>query len=770
MTEERASKYTVAVRALCEFTAKQGDLDRRFTPSPSAQEGIAGHAAVTLRRPPPYEVEISLSGEYKHLLIRGRADGYDPVHNQLDEIKTFRGELGAMPGNHRHLHWAQAKIYAWLLCQKRALSEINVALIYFDIVRQRETILVELYSADALETYFEAQCERFIDWSEQELAHRAARNEALTHLRFPHPDFRPGQRDLAEAVYKAASAGCCLIAQAPTGIGKTIGTIFPQLRAWPRQDLDKLFFLVAKTPGRRVALDALGLIGAGNPALPLRVLELVARDKACVYPDNACHGESCPLAKGFYDRLPQARQAALAGGLLDQQALRNVALEHQVCPYYLSQELVRWCDVIVGDYNYYYDVSAMLYALTVDNEWRVSVLVDEAHNLLERARKMYTATLEHAVLRVVRDAAPRTLKPALDRLGRRWSALHEGQSDAYQVHATLPTAFLTALHDAITQLSDYFAANPSRVEPELQGFFFDALHFSRMAEAFDAHSLFDITKQSDANESTSGHAGSVLCLRNVVPAPFLKRRFAAARSTILFSATLSPRHFYSDTLGLPENTQSIDVQSPFAAEQLAVRVVDQISTRYQHRAGSLAPIVGLMAQQYDSQPGNYLTFFSSFEYLQKAAGLFSARYPHIPMWAQSRQMSERDREQFLARFTAQGRGIGFAVLGGAFAEGIDLRGERLIGAFIATLGLPQLNPVNEQIRQRMETTFGAGFDYTYLYPGIQKVVQAAGRVIRTEDDRGVVYLMDDRFARTDVRRLLPSWWKVERCGGPAAVL
>jgi DNA excision repair protein ERCC-2 len=745
-------KYAVAVRTLCEFTAKEGDLDLRFTPSPSAQEGIAGHVAVASRRTPGYQAEVSLSGEYKHLLVRGRADGYDPALNQLEEVKTFRGDLDRIPDNHRRLHWAQVRIYGWLLCQKLELSEIRLALVYFDIGSQKETLLTELHSADELRKYFEDRCERFLAWSQQEMAHRAARDQTLSSLRFPHASFRPGQRQLAEAVYKSASRGCCVLAQAPTGIGKTIGTVFPLLKACPGQELDKIFFLAAKTSGRRLALDAIELIRNNEPALPLRVLELVARDKACEHPDKACHGESCPLAKGFYDRLPQARSAALAGGTMGKDALRTVALEHQVCPYYLSQDLARWSDVVVGDYNYYFDLSAMLYGLTIANQWRVSVLVDEAHNMIERARKMYTAELDQASFNFMRRSAPAALKKSLDRVNRSWNELHKEQTVPYQVCPALPEKFLSALQQATSTITDYMTENPTAVDTGLQGFYFDALHFSRVAELFDEHSLFDITKD--------GQAGSVLCLRNVIPAPFLAQRFAAARSATLFSATLSPWHFYSDTLGMPDNTAWIDVESPFNAEQLSVQVVSRISTRYQHREDSLSPIADLMAGQYQQQPGNYLAFFSSFDYLQKVADLFKARYPGIPMWEQARRMEENEREHFLARFTPTSQGIGFAVLGGSFGEGIDLPGDRLIGAFIATLGLPQMNPVNEQVMQRMNAVFGAGYDYTYLYPGIQKVVQAAGRVIRTQSDRGVVYLIDDRFKRPEVRRLLPMWWKV----------
>jgi DNA excision repair protein ERCC-2 len=759
-------KYAVAVRALCEFTAKQGDLDLRFTPSPSAQEGIVGHTVVASRRPTHYQSEVSLSGEFQHLLVRGRADGYDPDKNQLEEVKTFRGDLSTMADNHRQLHWAQVKIYGWLLCQKLGLSEVHLALVYFDIVSHKETLLIEFHTAESLRQYFEDQCERFLAWAEQELAHRATRDQMLTSLQFPHASFRPGQRQLAEGIYRAASIGCCLMAQAPTGIGKTIGTLYPLLKACPSQELDKVFFLAAKTSGRRLALDALIQIKNSEPALPLRVIELVARDKACEHPDKACHGESCPLAKGFYDRLPQARDAAItaaaAGGLLDQSSLRTVALEHQVCPYYLSQDLVRWSDVVVGDYNYYFDLNAMLYGLTLANQWRVSVLVDEAHNMIERARKMYTSELDQARFKIVRQSAPVLLKSILDRVNRSWNELHKHQDSPYQVYATIPNNFLSSLQQANTAITDYLAENPTVVTPELQRFYFDALHFSRIAELFGEHSLFDITKVPGRGISRNNRESSVLCIRNIIPAPFLKQRFAATRSTSLFSATLSPWHFYSDTLGLPENTAWVDVESPFKAEQLSVQIVSNISTRYQHREDSLSPIVDLMARQYESQPGNYLTFFSSFDYLQKVAMLFQSRYPEIPMWEQSRHMEEVAREQFLARFTPTSQGIGFAVLGGSFGEGIDLPGERLIGAFIATLGLPQINPINEQIKQRMSATFGAGYDYTYLYPGIQKVVQAAGRVIRTQLDQGIVYLIDDRFTQPNVLRLLPSWWKVER--------
>lgn len=782
-------RYVVAVRALCAFTAKHGDLDLRFTPSPSAQEGIAGHALVASRRAETYRPEISLAGDYKSLRVRGRADGYDPTQNRLEEVKTFRGDLHAMPDNRRQLHWAQLKIYGWLLCNERQLEDINLCLVYFDIASLQETPLTESFSAPSLKEYFELQCERFLFWARQEMAHRTGRDAALKVLNFPHPAFRQGQRELAEAVYKTAQAGKCLMAQATTGIGKTIGTVFPLLKAMPKQRLDKLFFLAAKTPGRRLALDALALIkGQGPEAAPLRVLELVSREKSCEHPDKACHGDSCPLAKGFYDRLPAARSAAvqLAGAeqLMDKEATRRVALEHHVCPYYLSQELAIWSDVVVGDYNYYFDTSAMLYSMGAANQWRVGLLVDEAHNMIERSRKMYSASLDQTQLQQVHGVAPAAVKAALARLNRNLGELHHIQLDPYQVYPEIPVNFLKALQQAITTITDFLVANPSRVDAGLQGFYFEALHFSRMAESFGAHSLFDITLSDEAHHGgqfAGAPACAVLNIRNVVPAPFLAPRFAAAHSASLFSATLSPQEFYRETLGLPSGTAWIDVQSPFTHEQLKVSAVSNISTRFQHRDRSLGRIADLMARQYQNAQGNYLAFLSSYDYLQKLQQLFCQRYPDVQVWQQTRQMDEAGREQFLARFTPASKGIGFAVLGGAFAEGIDLPGSRLIGAFVATLGLPQVNPVNEEIRKRMGAYFDKdevaqdggrgqrGYNYTYLYPGLQKVVQAAGRVIRTQRDTGVIYLMDDRFNRPEVLALLPSWWKVERLFMPVAL-
>src|SRR6201996_2806931 len=338
----------------------------RFTPSPTANEGLLGHRLIASRRGSTYEKELALSTEVGELLVRGRADGYDPDDNRLEEFKTYRGDLSRMPDNHRALHWAQLRIYGWLLCQRRNLAQLHLSLIYFDVVTERETAISESRSAAWLEEHFNTSCHQFLRWARTETAHARARNEALQQLRFPHAEFHSGQRELAEAVYRRIRASGALLAQAPTGIGKTVGTLFPALKAMGPARVDKLFYLVAKTSGRKMALDAIVLF----QPLPLRVVELTARGKACENPGLPCDGAVCPLARGFYARLPEAREEMLQTPFINQAGIRQGALRHQLCPYYLGQELARWSDVVVGDYNYYFDRGAMLFGWTVAHEWR----------------------------------------------------------------------------------------------------------------------------------------------------------------------------------------------------------------------------------------------------------------------------------------------------------------------------------------------------------------------------------------------------------------
>ncbi len=764
--------YTVSVRSLCEFTAKQGDLDRRFTPSATALEGQAGQMAVYARRSPGYETELSLEGQWGPLRVRGRADGYEADVNRLEEIKTIRGPVALIPDNRRALHWAQLETYGALIAADRGLVELELALVYVDADTQNETVLRDKLTAPALQAAFETRCAGFAAWAAQEAAHRRTRDAGLRALPFPLGELRPGQRLLAEAVYRAAARGRHLLAQAPTGIGKTLGTLYPLLRAMPVQRLDKIGYMTCKGTGRITAMEALHALRRAAPAAALRVLALASKEQACEHPTKACHGDACPLAQGFYDKLPAARAEAVQAEWLDAPTQRRIALQHGVCPYYLGQELLRWADVVVGDVHHAFDPHGQLYGLAQAQGWKLALLVDEAHNLIDRAREMYSACLSLARVRTAVADAPKALQPPLRRLEKELASLGRAQPNDYQQLTAVPDDLAEALQRATTALGEHVQHHPLEVGPLLE-FYFNVLGLQRLLDRLDTHSLCDLQRSaarppsppdeplnlSLLEDEDDGSTDVLMSVRNIVPGHFLKERFEGIHSVTLFSATLGPPDHPRHLLGLPDDTAWVDVPAPFPPEHLTVRVAP-LSTRYAHRQGSLNALVDLIATQFTGHPGNYLAFFSSFDYLEQASQRLAQRHPELPQWSQARAMGDAARRAFLERFVAGGRGIGFAVLGGAFAEGVDLPGTRLIGAFIATLGLPPVSPVQEQVQERLDMLFGPSHGYADLVPGLQKVVQAAGRVLRSVDDRGWVWLLDRRYDRPNVRALLPAWWQI----------
>jgi len=745
----------VAVRTLCEFAARHGDLDFRYTPAPSAEEGIAGHQAIQARRGYGYKSECLLTGECRGLSLSGRADGYHPHQGRLEEIKTHRGDLARIRAHQRALHRAQLRAYGALLCRQENLRKVELALVYYDTGRDKETPITETASAEQLWQELEALCDRYRAWAEWEAEHRERRDARLRRLQFPFSGFRPQQRQLAETVYRNSLNAGSLLLEAPTGLGKTLGTLFPSLMAMPAAGQDRLYYLTCRNTARQLVVDALDRLRAAQPEpqdWPLRTLELVAKDDACEHPDKACHGESCPLAKGFFDRLPDARaEAVQAGTTLTRERLATIAAGHELCPYFLAQEMARWCDLVVADVNRFFDQSALLHGLIRQNQWQASVLVDEAHNLVDRGRGMYSVQLDQQRLLRLRKQAPKVLKSHLDRTARAWQGVIRDQAKADDQPVfldQLPSALTGSLLGLVSALTDFLAEHPPDLA--LQELLFESVAFMKLADAFGDHSLCEFRRE--------GRGRARLTLQNLVPADFLRERFTAASSVLLFSATLSPGVYYRDLLGMPEDSRFTSLPSPFSADQLQVQFTPRISTRQAHRQASSQPIAELIAGQYRDRPGHYLAFFSSFKYLDAVAEVLAQVAPEIPQRCQHPGMSSVQRQAFLEGFQSETGSVAFAVLGGVFSEGIDLPGDQLIGAFVATLGLPPFDAWHEVLKGRLQRRFGAGYEYTYLIPGLQKVAQAAGRVIRTPDDTGVIWLIDDRFLKPPVRDLLPGWW------------
>ncbi len=752
------STKSVAIRTLVEFAAKRGSLDRRFTPAPSGLEGMEGHKKVTARRHNSYQTEISLSLSYGGIRFRGRADGYDPLRHCIEEIKTFYGDLERIPENHRELHWAQAKCYGWLYCAQEGCEEINLSLVYFELADEQEYAEEQLWQADELKDFFEQLAQDYCAWQEQLDERQQALHSWLEQLGFPYGVMHAAQRVMAEAVYKAAATGRVVMAEAPTGTGKTLAALFPTLKAMPRTPVDKIFYLTAKTTGKQLALDNIKLIASDKiqPA-PLRSLELTAQEKSCLETDKKCRGDSCPYALDFYSKLPAARQAAFAIPLLDKQALEQLAQQFTICPFYLGMEMARWVDIVVADVNYYFDGTPLLLGLTAEFDWKPALLVDESHNLIERGRSMYTAELSRAALLSAKKSAPAVIKKSLEKINKVWLGLIKTlphSDDDYQQLELLPEKLGLALEEFTTRYIEFLQQNPDHLIQEgiTQELFFSALNYLRIADIFDEDFCIDM--------QAIGSKAELLTIRNLIPAKQLAARLNFAHCACFFSATLHPSRYYQSLLGLPEDCVHIKVPSPFKREQLQVQIATGISTRYKDRSAAIQPLCDIIAAQLEQTPGNALVFFSSYEFLQQAEMALRETFSHsaVQLLVQSRRMSEKDREEFIARFNQQKNLLGLAVLGGAFSEGVDLAGDALKGAFVATLGLPQVNPINEKLRQLMQEKFAQGYDFTYTYPGIQKVIQAAGRVIRTTSDRGYLWLLDQRFQQPQIKNLLPDWW------------
>jgi DNA excision repair protein ERCC-2 len=748
----------VAIRTLVEFAAKRGSLDRRFTPAPTGQEGIEGHKKVTAKRKGDYQTEVSLSITYGDITFRGRADGYDPTRHCIEEIKTFYGDVERIPDNHRELHWAQAKCYGWLYCAQHGCEEINLALIYFELADEVEYPLAQTWNADELREYFEGLADQYCVWQQQLSARQQQLNEWLEQLPFPYGTMRVAQRVMAEAVYKAAVTGRVVMAEAPTGTGKTLAALFPTLKAMPRTPVDKIFYLTAKTTGKQLALENIEFIASDktHPA-PLRSLELTAQEKSCLEPDKKCRGDSCQYALDFYTKLPAARQAAFAMPMLDKNALNQLAHTFTICPFYLGMEMARWVDVVVADVNYYFDGTPLLLGLTLEFDWKPCLLVDESHNLIERGRGMFTAEFKRADLLGAKKTAPAPIKKTMEKINKAWLALLKTlptATAAYTQLDALPEKLGLALEDFTSRYIEFLQQNPDHPIQEgiTQELFFSALGYLRTLDIFDEDFCVNI--------QAVGSKAEILTLRNLIPAKQLAARLSFAHCACFFSATLHPARYYQALLGLPEDCVHIKVPSPFTSQQLSVRIAAQLSTRYKDRAAAINPLCDIITQQLQNTPGNALAFFSSYEFLQQAEVQLRKHLAqsNIQLLVQSRRMSEQDRDIFIAQFNQQNNLLGLAVLGGAFSEGIDLAGDALKGAFIATLGLPQLNPINEHLRHVMDTRFGQGYDFAYTYPGIQKVIQAAGRVIRTTADEGYVWLLDQRFEQPRIKNLLPDWW------------
>ncbi len=800
----------VPVREFVEFALRSGDLGgpRDFVGSKRALAGTRGHQQVQRSRPEGYQKEVRLAHDLVTedfvLRLQGRVDGVmvSGADVWLEEIKTVQGRW---EGQADPLHWAQAKVYGFIYTHDHALDHIDLRLTYLALDSGRLTEFVQRFSRAELAEFFQHAAAIYLEWLREQQQWRRLRNQSIQTLEFPFHPYRPGQRDLAVATYRAIVRGERLFLEAPTGIGKTISVLFPAVKALAEGKIDTIFYLTARTTARTAAEKALSHLRQAG--LRLRSLTLIAREKICVREGEPCDCQVCPLAQGYYDRRHKAMRAALAQEEINRSCLEAAAQEHRVCPFQLSLDLSLWADAIVCDYNYVFDPRVYLRRHFTDDQGAYVFLVDEAHNLVDRGREMFSADLNaleiDRVKRALKDAVPACAKalgklsaalrklcqaaPRGDELNETSAASPElslfpiapvaGRSEAVPSRAAsnggdtggkerivteLPAALPPLLETALEQAERWLARNESaEFRADLLGLYFRLFAFERAAERYDERFRTFLSAGTPAGVR-------LFCLD---PSHLLREALDRGQAAVFLSATLTPLEYYRDLLGGDPRDPILQWPSPFPQENLAVLVHDGIRTHFKDRAGTLSQVAQLIAAVVEERAGNYLVYLPSYQYLGALQETFQRLYPTVSVRAQRPGMSEAERDEFLRAFAADPSRtqVGFAVMGGVFGEGIDLLGDRLIGAVIVGVGLPQLCLERDAIRDYFQARIGRGFDYAYTFPGMNRVLQAVGRVIRSETDRGVVLLIDTRFGEARYRRLFPSWWRARRVRTVAAV-
>lgn len=751
----------ISVRRLVEFVLRGGSIDSRMTSSDRALEGTKIHQLLQKSAGEEYQAEVSLkldrTVEGVVFSLDGRADGI--INEQtIDEIKTTETVMEEITEDFRPLHWAQLICYGFMFAEKSDLPEVTLQLTYYQVADEEIKQFRRVMSREEMGVFVDDLLSKYAVWAKMSAAWEMKRNKTIQELSFPYDSYRRGQRELSIAVYRTAVSGENLFCEAPTGIGKTMSTLFPAVKAMGEGKTDKIFYFTAKTITRQVAEDALDEMR--RKGLAARSVTITAKDKICFLDERKCEPDHCQFARGYYDRLNEALFDMLGQEeAITRTVVEQYARKYTLCPFELSLDVALFCDAIVCDYNYLFDPVVYLKRFFSEGPGKYTFLVDEVHNLVDRARSMFSATLRKSLIMQVKRQLDKKLHKRL------WNSVNAMNKVMVSLNKELTESGetihvnkigLTEWNESVLKFT--FVAKewlPQNTQSETQSdvleLYFESLRYVKIAELYDERYTTQITRTHSDLEIKQ------LCLD---PAFLLSEKLKLGASSVLFSATLRPIDYYTNVLGGEEDTSRMVFSSPFEQQNMHLLVADNISTKYQMRDQSLASVVEALAALIAGKKGNYLFFFPSFQYLQNVYELFREKHPEIVVRKQEGAMDEEQREAFLEAFKAGNSEtlVGFCVLGGVFSEGIDLRGERLIGAAIVGVGLAQLNPESDLIKDYYNETIGQGFDYAYQLPGMNKVLQAVGRVIRGESDRGVILLIDERFSASRYQTLFPAHW------------
>ncbi len=764
----------ISVRNLVEFILREGDIDNRvgtMADKEAMQLGSKIHRKIQRQMGSDYYAEVPLKivipCEEFDLQVEGRADGIiEGEEITIDEIKGVFRELKLIevPVG---VHLAQAKCYAYIYGSQKKQKQISVQMTYCNMETEEIKRFRESYSLKELEEWFYGIVEEYKKWAKFQIAWRKKRNQSIKQVEFPYA-YREGQRNLATSVYKTILRKKKLFIQAPTGVGKTIATVFPSVKAVGEGLGDKIFYLTAKTITRTVAEQAFQTLK--QQGLRYKVITLTAKEKICFCEETKCNPEDCPYAKGHFDRVNDAVYAMLTK--TDDMSRENIeahARKHEVCPFEMALDLALWVDAVICDYNYVFDPNAHLKRFFADGvKGDYIFLIDEAHNLVERAREMYSAVIyKEEILEAKKLVKYRDVKLAkrLDTCNRQLLEMKR-ECEIYQIHNSVGH-FSISMTNLLMEFERFMEeCDEPEIKEQLLETYFHVRTFLNVYDILDENYTIYTEMEQDGRFK--------LKLFCVNPAVNLGEFLSKGNSTIFFSATLLPIHYYKLLLSTEKDDYAIYAESPFEAKNRCIFIGQDVSSKYTRRnAVTYGQFADYILETVRAKCGNYLVFFPSYQFMENVHEVLETQLEEeqITCLLQASNMNEGEREEFLQEFEKEREGslVGFCVMGGIFSEGIDLTEERLIGALIVGTGLPQVCNEREILKQYFDKKSGNGFDYAYLYPGMNKVLQAAGRVIRTEKDRGTILLLDDRFLQRHYQEIFPREWNNCQTGTLATV-
>ena len=759
----------ISVRSLVEFILREGDIDNRVSGSMEKDAMLLGgkiHRKIQSRMGTNYTAEVPLKIQMPCdgfvLQIEGRADGVlkDDGKVLIDEIKGILRSLEHLEAP-VPVHLAQAKCYAYIYAVQNSLKCIDVQMTYCQMETEEIRRFCQEFEFQELQTWFQDLVTQYEKWAKFEIEWRNVRNDSIRQIEFPFP-YREGQRDLVVSVYRTILRKKKLFIQAPTGVGKTMATVFPAVRAVGEGLGEKIFYLTAKTITRTVAEQAFSLLK--EKGLLYKTITLTAKEKICFCEEAECNPDACPYAKGHFDRVNDAVFDLIThSGDWSREVLEEQAKKHMVCPFEMSLDVSNWADAVICDYNYAFDPQAHLKRFFSESgKGEYLFLIDEAHNLVERGREMYSASLYKEDLLEVRKlvkAEDPKLAKGLSECNQQFLELKR-ECEHYQILKSVSHIALK-LMNVLSKLEDYLEeCKDAEKKKRVLDFYFAVRSFLNIHDIMDENYVIFSEMMEDGRFQIK-----LFCVN---PAVNLQNYLEQGNSTIFFSATLLPVHYYKKLLSVEKDDYAVYAHSSFPQENKFLFIGTDVSTRYTRRGEStyqrFARYIAVMAEQ---KKGNYMAFFPSYRFLEEVHTCFLECVDHeVDSICQVSYMDEEQREEFLEEFEQEREKslVAFCVMGGIFSEGIDLTDDKLIGAVIAGTGLPQVCTEREILKQYFNAADMDGFDYASLYPGMNKVLQSAGRVIRTESDRGVILLLDDRFRAMRYREVFPREWQQYQLG------